>query len=103
MSPHSFVLLLLVGSAGLAFWLAARFPDAGPNRLGYAVLHLLCGVAAVRAIPGLTNALLAASAELARVVAPFGVALPLFTYAFLTGLWLIRLIHRSLTGSGPLT
>jgi len=98
MSPHSFVVLLVVGSALLAFWVGARFPGFGPHRLGYAVLHLLCGLAAIRAIPGLTDAVLAMSADVAKYLVPFGVALPLFTYAFLTGLWLLRLIHRSASG-----
>lgn len=98
MSPHSFVVLLVFASALLAFWLGARFPTLGPHKLAYAVLNLLAGLAAIRAIPGLTNAVLAMSAEVAKYLVPFGVALPLFTYAFLTGLWLLRLLHRSTTG-----
>jgi hypothetical protein len=98
MSPHSFVVVLVFASAVLAFWVGARFPTLGPHRLAYAVLNLFCGLAAIRAIPGLTNAVLGMSAEVAKYLVPFGVALPLFTYAFLTGLWLLRLIHRSATG-----
>ena len=98
MSPHSFVVVLVVASAVLAFWVGARFPGLGPHRLAYAVLNLFCGLAAIQAIPGLTNAVLAMSADVARYLVPFGLALPLFTYAFLTGLWLLRLIHRSATG-----
>jgi hypothetical protein len=101
MTPHSFVLVLVAASAVLAFWLGARFPHLGPTTLPFGVLNLLCGLAAVRAIPGLTNASLAFSAEVTRFLAPFGIALPLFTYAFLTGLWLTRLIYRSATGVPP--
>ena len=97
MSPHTFVLILVLGSAAIAFWVGARFPSAGPSTLAFCVLNLLAGVAAIRAIPGLTNALVDVSAELGRFLVPF-VALPLFTYAFLTGLWVMRFIHRSLTG-----
>ena len=100
MSPHTFVLVLVAASAVLAFWCGARFPDLGPSTFYFGVLHLLAGFAAVRAISGLTNAVIDFSAELARFFAPFGIALPLFTYAFLTGLWLTRLIHRSVTGGG---
>lgn len=99
MTAQSFTVLLVVSSALLAFWLAARFPTAGPTTLGYGALHLLCGFAAIRAIPGLANAATALSAELARFLVPFGIALPLFTYAFLAGLWLTRLIHRSASGT----
>ena len=98
MSPHSFVLVLVGASAVLAFWLGARFPGLGPTSLAFGVLHLLCGLAAVRAISGLTNAAVAFSPHVARFLAPFGIALPLFTYAFLTGFWLTRLIHRAATG-----
>jgi hypothetical protein len=98
MSPHSFVVMLVIASAVLAFWFGARFPGVGPKTWAFAGIHLLCGLAAIRAIPGLTNAVLAFSADLARFVVPFGIALPLFTYAFLTGLWLTRLIHRSASG-----
>jgi hypothetical protein len=98
-SAHSFVLTLVLASALLAFWLAARFPNAGPARLETGVLHLFCGFAAVRAIPALTDVVTAAAGELARILVPFGIGLPLFTYAFLTGLWLLRLIERSLRGS----
>jgi hypothetical protein len=98
LTAHSFVLALVVASALLAFWFAARFPNAGPARLETGVLHLFCGFAAVRAIPGLTDAVTAAVGDLARLLVPFGIGLPLFTYAFLTGLWLVRLIQRSLHG-----
>jgi hypothetical protein len=98
MSPHSFVVVLVFASAVLACWVGARFPALGPHRFAYGVLHLFCGLAAVRAIPGLTNVVLGMSAEVAKYLVPFGVALPLFTYAFLTGLWLLRLIHRSASG-----
>jgi hypothetical protein len=98
MSPHSFVVVLVAASAVLALWVGARFPTLGPHRLAYAVLHLFCGFAAVVAIPGLTDAALGLSADVAKYLVPFGVALPLFTYSFLTGLWLLRLIHRSASG-----
>ena len=98
MTPHTFVVVLVLASAVLAFWFGARFPAFGPSTLGMAFLQLLCGFAAVRAIPGLTNAVLEASAEFARFFVPFGIALPLSSYAFLPGLWLMRLIHRALTG-----
>ena len=46
----------------------------------------------------LALAVTAAVGDLARLLVPFGIGLPLFTYAFLTGLWLVRLIQRSLHG-----
>ena len=101
MTPHTFVLVLVGASAMLAFWVGARFPDLGPRTLHFGALHVLAGFAAVRAIPGFTNAAVEASADVARFLVPFGIALPLFTYAFLAGLWLTRLIHKAVTGDIP--
>ncbi|MFL5969351.1 MAG: hypothetical protein ACJ74L_07135 [Gaiellaceae bacterium] len=98
MNAHSFVVVLVIASAVLAFWLGARFPDLGPTTLAWSVLHLFLGVAAIHAIPGLTDVVVAVSRQAARFVVPFGIGLPLFTYAFLTGLWVLRLIHRSTSG-----
>lgn len=98
MNAHTFAACVVLASVLLAFWLADRFPGAGPSRVGYTVLHVLGGLAAVRAIPGLTDAAIGFSAAAARIVVPFGIALPLLTYTFLTGLWALRTIHRSLSG-----
>ena len=98
MTPHTFVLILVLASMVFAVWAAVRFPDAGPSTLGSAVLQVLCGFAAIRAISGLTDAMTALSSGAAVYVAPFAIALPLFTYGFLTGLWAVRFIHRSLSG-----
>ena len=98
-TAQSFAVLVVLASAVLAFWLAARFPTLAPKTLGYAVLHVLGGLAAIRAIPGLSNPVMALSTELAHFLVPLGIALPLFTYAFLAGLWVMRLIHRLASGS----
>jgi len=34
----------------------------------------------------------------APLVVPFAIALPLLTYTFLSGLWVLRMIQRSLPG-----
>jgi hypothetical protein len=96
-SAHSFAVLLVFGSVTLAFWLAARFPNGGPSTFRSAVLQMLCGAAAVRAVSGLSNAVMQLWPEGARLLVPFGIALPLLTYAFLTGLWVLRTIHRALS------
>lgn len=101
MSPHSFALTLVFGSALLAFWLAARFPHAGPSTLGYAILHTLAGFAAVRAIPGFVDVTTGLGGQARLFIVSFGVFLPLLTYAFLTGLWVMRFIQRSLSGGLP--
>jgi hypothetical protein len=94
----TFVSALVFGSAVLAFWIAARFPDLGPATLPYAVLHLLAGIAVIGALPVLTVAVVGSPIPASRFVASFCVVLPLFTYVFITGLWVVRVIHRALSG-----
>jgi hypothetical protein len=97
-SPHTFALAVVLGSILLAFWLAARFPNAGPSKVGAAVLHLLAGFAAVRAIPGLSDAVTGLAIQGKGFIVAFGIALPLLTYTFLSGLWVMRMIHGALRG-----
>jgi hypothetical protein len=96
-SAHSFALTLVFGSVALAFWLAARFPNAGPAGFRGVVLQMLCGAAAIRAVAGLGNAATQLWPQGARLLVPFGIALPLLTYGFLSGLWVLRTIHRGLS------
>jgi hypothetical protein len=98
MSPHSFALILLLAAAALALWLGIRFPEVGPSTLPYAALHMLAGFAAVRAIPGLTNVVTAMGGRAVPFIVSFGIFLPLMTYTFLTGLWVMRLIQRTVSG-----
>jgi uncharacterized membrane protein YadS len=97
MSPHTFAVAVVIASVALAFWTAARFPNAGPSTMRVAVLLMLCGAAAARAVPGLTNATVELVPAAAPLVVPFGIALPLLTYTFLSGLWVLRMIHRALS------
>ncbi|TML27635.1 MAG: hypothetical protein E6G26_08540 [Actinobacteria bacterium] len=98
MSPHTFALAVVLASVALALWAAVRFPGAGPTTVSAAVLVILSGAAAVRAIPGLTNTTMQVAPAAAPLVVPFAIALPLLTYTFLSGLWVLRMIQRSLPG-----
>jgi hypothetical protein len=100
-SPHTFTLTLFLASAALALWVAFRFPGAGPSTPGFAALHLLAGFVAIRAIPGLTHAVESLGGKAVPFIVSFGVFLPLMTYTFLTGLWVMRLIQRTLSGELP--
>ena len=101
MSPHSFALTLVLGSAFLAFWVGARFPNVGPATLPFAALNAMAGFVAIRAIPGLTEAAMAWPSKAMPFLVSFGIFLPLMTYTFLTGLWLMRLIQRTVSGDVP--
>lgn len=98
MTPHTFAIAVVLASVALALWTAVRFPDLGPTTMSAAVVVVLSGAAAVRAIPGLTDVTLQVAPAAAPLVVPFAIALPLLTYTFLSGLWVLRIIHRSLPG-----
>ncbi len=60
---------------------------------------MLAGMAAIRAIPGLTNAVVEFGGQgPSPFIVSFGIFLPLMTYTFLTGLWVMRLIQRAVSG-----
>lgn len=91
LSVHAFVLALLGGSAALALWILARYSSFGPSRLVWAIIHVVVAMALLQfvSVPlGLVNA---SGVPAARFVCAFGVALPLFVYAFLSGGWITRL------------
>jgi hypothetical protein len=86
-----------VGGALLAFWLAVRFPRLGPKTIGYGFLLLGLGLCTITALPVPAMALVHASYA-TRFIASFALLLPVLTFAFLATLWLVRLVHDSLSG-----
>jgi hypothetical protein len=90
LSVHAFVLALLGGSAALALWILARYVNFGPRTLVWAIIHVVAAVVLLQfvSVPlGLVNA---SGVPAARFICAFGVALPLFVYAFLSGGWVTR-------------
>ena len=91
LSVHAFVLALLGGGAALALWILARYSSFGPRTLFWAIVHVLAAMALLQLVSvplGLVNA---SGVPAARFFCAFGVALPLFVYAFLSGVWVTKL------------
>jgi hypothetical protein len=85
------MLFLLVGAAALAFWIIARYSDFGPQTIVRAVVHVIVAIVLLHLLlPVGLDAVEAASVPAADYVQVFGVALPLFVYAFLSGGWTTR-------------
>jgi hypothetical protein len=98
MTPSQTLILgFATGGALLAFWLAVRFPRLGPKTLGYGFLLLGLGMCIITALPVPAMALVHASYA-ARFLASFVLVLPALTFAFLATLWLVRLVHESISG-----
>lgn len=91
MSTHAFVLLLTCGAALLALWIIARFTTFGPQSVGWAAAHVVAAIVLVTVLlPPAIDAVGASGLPAATYVQVFGVVLPLFVYAFLSGGWVAR-------------
>jgi hypothetical protein len=91
MGRDTFMLLFVLGSATLAFWVATCRPKLAPAsfrsggiRLAVALVVGIILGPALHAVPGLPSAL-------SLLVALFAVALPAITYMLLVGMWLVQL------------
>jgi hypothetical protein len=91
MGAHLFVLAMTCGAALLALWILARFTNFGPQTIVWAIVHVVVAYALLRLVPFVVDATTSSSIPAARYVTVFGVALPLFVYAFLSGGWVTRL------------
>jgi hypothetical protein len=73
------MLLFVLGSAALAFWVAVCRPKLAPANFRSGVVGPV-----LHAVPGLPSAL-------SLLVALFAVGLPAITYMLLVGMWLVQL------------
>jgi hypothetical protein len=89
-SVHAFVLALVCGSAALALWILARYANFGPRTLFWAIAHVLAAMVLLQLVSVPLGAINSSGLPAARFLCAFGVALPLFVYAFLSGGWVAR-------------
>ena len=90
MGIHAFVLALACGGALLALWIIARFTNFGPRSVAWAIVHVVAACFLLRMVRLPMDAIGAIGIPAAAYVELFGVALPLFIYAFLSGGWVGR-------------
>lgn len=90
MSVQLFVIALVCGAAALAFWIMARFTSFGPKTLFWAIANVLVAMLLLEVVSIPLGAIDASSLPAVRFIDAFGVALPLFVYAFLSGGWIAR-------------
>jgi hypothetical protein len=91
LSASTFTLYLLVGSALLAFWIIVRYSSFGPQTIVRAIVHVIVAMVLLHLLlPFGLDAVDATGVPATDYVQVFGVALPLFVYAFLSGGWTTR-------------
>lgn len=91
MSVHAFMALLICGAGLLALWIIARYTDFGPSSVRGAIVHVVAAFVLLTVLlPSAIHAVGESGIPAATYVQVFGVALPLFVYAFLSGGWVTR-------------
>jgi hypothetical protein len=87
---HEFLLALGVGSAVMAFWFVARFPEKTPQNFARAVLHV-CVALLLGAVVPYVIAVIDGYGYPAALASMFAVLMPVLVYTFLSGAWVLKL------------
>lgn len=98
MSAGFVTVLIGVGAGAIALWIDARFPRLAPKDLAKVVLHAAAAIAVGYATSPAINALIAYENPRLTLVAVFGLAFPSIVYCLLTGVWMIKLAQRTMSG-----
>jgi hypothetical protein len=99
MSVGALTVLIGIGAVAVAVWVDARFRQLAPADLRAIFTHLfLSGGSAQFLVPAALRTVADAPAGLTLLVV-FGVAFPALVYLFLVWIWLIRVLHRTVTGA----
>jgi hypothetical protein len=96
MTTHTLLIAFGVGSAALALWFIARFPDRGPGDFNRALLHALVAFVVGWAAPGITAPMTAQGASTA-MLALFGIVLPVLFYTFLAAGWVLKMLNERIS------
>jgi hypothetical protein len=96
-SPHGFLLAIMIGAALLALWFVVRFPNVAPAKIWVAALHVVAAFAIGPIVvdhgPDLFSGLPLPRGLVVAVVLGM---LPPATYIFLSLAWLIQHFQRLL-------
>lgn len=98
MTSPALVLLITLGAAMLALWTDVRWSALAPRRSGVRVVHAVAAlVAAQFLVPALMELVIPDGRSVAlEMTALFVIFLPSLVYAFLSGIWLLKLLQRAL-------
>jgi len=94
MNRDLFMLLFVLGSGVLAFWVAMCRPRLAPGSFRAGTIHLAMAVIVGAVVGPVVHAVPGLPAVLSVLVALFALALPAITYMLLVGLWLVQLAVR---------
>jgi hypothetical protein len=98
LTAQLYVLVLAVGAGALALWTDVRFPALAPGGMRGVLFHSFAAMVALKLIAGSIVGLTSGPFAMA-LAAVIGIALPGLVYAFITGVWAIRLFQGAYAGS----
>jgi uncharacterized membrane protein len=87
-----------LGAGVIALWIDVRFPRLAPEEMAKALLHVGISIAAGYATGPVLQMLLAFEDGRVTLAAVFGLAFPAVVYCLLSGIWMIKLAQRMLSG-----
>jgi len=101
MTRDTFLLAFVLAAAVLAGWVAFRLPSFGPQSLRGGWVNLALALVLGALLTPVMNLVPGQPDTLSVLVALIGVALPVVTYMFLSGIWLVRLaVEQTLAPRG---
>jgi hypothetical protein len=98
MSLVIFGISLVLGAAAIAAWIAVRFPNLKPERLGMIIFHLLVAMVLAQLVPFGLLLPVSGSAAVQLMAGIFALALPVLVYTLLVTIWLLRVAQNALGG-----
>ena len=98
MTPETFAVGLAIGAGAIALWMDVRVPRIAPKEMRGVLLHAFASLIVLHFVAGAIGPL-AGDAFVNRLLAMLGVALPALGYAFLAGIWAIRMFQGAYAGS----
>lgn len=98
MSPMIFGTAFAVGAGAIAVWTDIRIPRLAPSAMRGIMIHMLASFMILRFVAGLVGPI-ASSGPLAAMAAVLAIGLPAVVYAFLVGIWAIKLFQGAYAGS----
>ncbi len=98
MTSEGLVLAIATGAGVIAFWIDARWGGLAPQRPGLRLVHVVIAIFVAQYVaPAVMSAILPSGRSVAlEMTALFAIFLPALVYVFLSGIWLLRLLHRAL-------
>jgi hypothetical protein len=91
MGRETFMLLFVLGSAVLAFWIAICRPRLAPANFRSGGIHLVAALVVGTIVGPVLHVMPGLPSALSLFVALFAVGLPAITYMLLVGVWVVQL------------